>query len=145
MESMPEVMLTIIDEAHHCRNPKNRLHDAAQLLTMHSRKCVLMTATPVNLREEELWVQLSLLAPDRWPSIEQFYRTMRPTRMLNDILDGISRTVPNLPRALNHFQALENTIGFAGDPRLNEAIELVQNEKHGIQFELNIRGEDWRI
>ena len=129
MESMPEVMLTIIDEAHHCRNPKNRLHDAAQLLTMHSRKCVLMTATPVNLREEELWVQLSLLAPDRWPSIEQFYRTMRPTRMLNDILDGISRTVPNLPRALNHFQALENTIGFAGDPRLNEAIELVQNEE----------------
>ena len=129
MQSMPEVMLTIIDEAHHCRNPKNRLHDAAQLLTMHSRKCVLMTATPVNLREEELWVQLSLLAPDRWPSIEQFYRTMRPTRMLNDILDGISRTVPNLPRALNHFQALENTIGFAGDPRLNEAIELVQNEQ----------------
>ena len=129
MESMPEVMLTIIDEAHHCRNPKNRLHDAAQLLTMHSRKCVLMTATPVNLREEGLWVQLSLLAPDRWPSIEQFYRTMRPTRMLNDILDGISRTVPNLPRALNHFQALENTIGFAGDPRLNEAIELVQNEQ----------------
>ena len=129
MQSMPEVMLTIIDEAHHCRNPKNRLHDAAQLLTMHSRKCVLMTATPVNLREEELWVQLSLLAPDRWPSIEQFYRTMRPTRMLNDILDGISRTVPNLPRALNHFQALENTIGFAGDPRLNEAIELVENEQ----------------
>ena len=136
MESMPEVMLTIIDEAHHCRNPKNRLHDAAQLLTMHSRKCVLMTATPVNLREEELWVQLSLLAPDRWPSIEQFYRTMRPTRMLNDILDGISRTVPNLPRALNHFQALENTIGFAGDPRLNEAIELVQNEQAWVPIRI---------
>ncbi len=132
MQSMPDVMLTIIDEAHHCRNPKNRLHDAAQLLTMHSRKCVLMTATPVNLREEELWVQLSLLAPDRWPSIEQFFRTMRPTRMLNDILDGISRPVPNLPRALDHFQALQNTVGFAGDPRLNEAMELVQNEQEWV-------------
>ena len=129
MDSMPRVLLTIIDEAHHCRNPKNRLHDAAQLLTMRSEKCVLMTATPVNLREEELWIQLSLLAPDRWPSIEQFFRTMRPTRMLNDILDGISRTVPNLPRALDHFQALQNTAGFAGDPRLNEAVELVQNEQ----------------
>ena len=129
IQSMPEVMLTIIDEAHHCRNPKNRLHDAAQLLTMHSRQSVLMTATPVNLREEELWVQLSLLAPDRWPSIEQFFRTMRPTRMLNDVLDGISRPVPNLPRALDQFQALQNTLGFAGDPRLNEAVELVQNEQ----------------
>ena len=128
MDTLPEVMLTIIDEAHHCRNPRNRLHDAAQLLTMRSRQSVLMTATPVNLREEELWVQLSLLAPDRWPTIEQFYRTMRPTRMLNDVLDGISRPVPNLPRAIDHFQALQHTIGFAGDPRLVEAINLVQDE-----------------
>ena len=129
METLPEVMLTIIDEAHHCRNPRNRLHDAAQLLTMRSRKSVLMTATPVNLREEELWVQLSLLAPDRWPTIEQFHRTMRPTRMLNDVLDGISRPVPNLPRALDHFRALQHTIGFAGDPRLEQALGLVQDER----------------
>ena len=128
MEAMPEIMLTIIDEAHHCRNPRSRLHDAAQLLTMRSKKSVLMTATPINLREEELWVQLSLLAPDRWPTIEEFHRTMRPTRMLNDILDGVSRPTPNLPRALDHFQALQNTIGFSGDPRLNQAVELVQNE-----------------
>jgi len=128
MDTLPEVMLTIIDEAHHCRNPRSRLHDAAQLLTMRSRQSVLMTATPVNLREEELWVQLSLLAPDRWPTIEQFHRTMRPTRMLNDVLDGISRSIPNLPRALDHFRALENTIGFAGDPRLVQAMNLIQDE-----------------
>ncbi|MEE2759463.1 MAG: SNF2-related protein [Candidatus Thermoplasmatota archaeon] len=133
IQSMPEVMLTIIDEAHHCRNPKNRLHDAAQLLTMYSKKNVLMTATPINLREEELWVQLSLLAPDRWPSMDQFLRTMGPTRMLNDVLDGISRPMPNLPRALNHFQALQNTIGFAGDPRLEEAVDLVQNEQAWVE------------
>ena len=127
MDTLPEVMLTIIDEAHHCRNPRNRLHDAAQLLTMRSRQSVLMTATPVNLREEELWVQLSLLAPDRWPTVEQFFRTMRPTRMLNDVLDGISRPIPNLPRAIDHFRALQHTIGFAGDPRLEEAIRLVES------------------
>ncbi len=129
MEKLPEIMLTIVDEAHHCRNPRNRLHDAVQFLSMRSQYSVLMTATPVNLREEELWVQLSLLAPDRWPSIESFYRTMRPTRMLNDILDGIAHTVPNLPRALDRFLALENTIGFAGDPRLKKAIRLVKNEQ----------------
>ena len=136
METLPEVMLTIIDEAHHCRNPRNRLHDAAQLLTMRSRQSVLMTATPINLREEELWVQLSLLAPDRWPTIEQFHRTMRPTRMLNDVLDGISRPVPNLPRALDHFRALQNTIGFAGDPRLEQAVNLVQDESAWTEFRI---------
>ena len=144
MESMPEVMLTIIDEAHHCRNPKNRLHDAAQLLTMHSRKCVLMTATPVNLREEELWVQLSLLALIDGRLSNSFIAPC--VRLECSMISSMdSRTVPNLPRALNHFQALENTIGFAGDPRLNEAIELVQNEEAWGSIELNIRGEDWRI
>ncbi|MDP6899501.1 MAG: SNF2-related protein [Candidatus Thalassarchaeaceae archaeon] len=128
IEIMPEMMLTIVDEAHHCRNPRSRLHDAVQLLAMRSQRCVLMTATPVNLRDEELWVQLSLLAPERWPTIEQFHRTMGPTRMLNDVLDGISQTLPNLPRAIDRFRALEQTIGFRGDPRLIEATALALNE-----------------
>ena len=130
MELLPQTMLTIVDEAHHCRNPRSRLHDAVQFLTMRSQFSVLMTATPVNLREEELWIQLSLLAPDRWPSIDAFYRTMRPTRMLNDVLDGIAQPIPNLPRAIDRFRALENTIGFAGDPRLNKAIRLIENEEY---------------
>ena len=136
MQILPETLLTIVDEAHHCRNPRSRLHDAVQFLTMRSQYSVLMTATPVNLREEELWIQLSLLAPDRWPSIESFYRTMRPTRMLNDVLDGITHSVPNLPRALDRFRALENTIGFAGDPRLDKAIKLVENEERWRQHTL---------
>ena len=106
MEHLPEVMLTIVDEAHHCRNPRSRLHDAVQLLSMRSKRTVLMTATPVNLREEELWIQLSLLAPDRWPNLDQFHRTMGPTRMLNDVLDGISQPIPNLPLAIDRFRAL---------------------------------------
>jgi superfamily II DNA or RNA helicase len=129
MECLPQTMLTIVDEAHHCRNPRSRLHDAVQFLTMRSQYSVLMTATPVNLREEELWIQLSLLAPDRWPSIEAFYRTMRPTRMLNDVLDGIAQPIPNLPRAVDRFRALEHTVGFAGDPRLVKAIHLIENEE----------------
>lgn len=128
MDIMPEIMLTIVDEAHHCRNPRSRLHDAVQFLSMRSKRCVLMTATPVNLREEDLWVQLSLIAPERWPTIEQFHRTMGPTRMLNDVLTGISEKIPNLPRAVDRFQALEQTIGFAGDPRLAKAISLTLNE-----------------
>ena len=82
------------------------------------------------------------IGPDRWPSIEQFYRTMRPTRMLNDISMGF-RTVPNLPRAQSSPSIREHH-RFAVT-NFNEAIELVQNEEHGVQFELNIRGEDWRI
>lgn len=143
MEHLPEVMLTIVDEAHHCRNPRSRLHDAVQLLSMRSKRTVLMTATPVNLREEELWIQLSLLAPDRWPNLDQFHRTMGPTRMLNDVLDGISQPIPNLPLAIDRFRALEHTIGFSGDPRLMDAVQIVEDE--GAWSEQRIEGSRRRL
>ena len=66
-EGIPDLLLTIVDESHHCRNPRSRLHDAIQILSLHSRQTLFLTATPVNLSNEELWIQLSLLAPDRWP------------------------------------------------------------------------------
>ena len=133
-EDLPELMFTIVDEAHHCRNPRSRLHDAVQLLSMRSRRVMLLTATPVNLREEELWVQLSLLAPDRWPTLSSFHATMRPTRMLNEVLDAVSLTEPDLERALSHLHALGNTVGFAGDPRLELACDLIE-EHDGWQGE----------
>jgi len=49
--------------------------------------------------------------------------------MLNDVLDGIAQPIPNLPRAVDRFRALEHTVGFAGDPRLVKAIHLIENEE----------------
>lgn len=124
-EGMPELMLSIVDEAHHVRNPTNRLHDAVQMLTLNSRNMLFLTATPVNLRNEDLWVQLSLLAPDRWPDFTAFERTMRPMRQLNTALDALSQPEPQLEEARAALQTLALTPGFAGDPRLSNAIELV--------------------
>ena len=128
LDLVPNLMMTIVDEAHHCRNPKNRLHDAVQLLSMRSEEVLLLTATPINLRDEELWVQLSLLAPDRWPTLMQFQRTMGPTRMLNDALAQLSLAQPDLPGVLDRLRALEQTVGIRGDPRLDQALDLVLDE-----------------
>lgn len=123
-EGPPEFLLTIIDESHHCRNPRSRLHDAVQLLTLHSKQTLFLTATPVNLSNEELWVQLSLLAPDRWPDHGSFQRTMRPMGFLNTALDATSRTEPDLEGALNALNSLAVTPGFSGDPRLEAARDI---------------------
>jgi superfamily II DNA or RNA helicase len=128
LDLVPNLMLTIVDEAHHCRNPRSRLHDAVQLLSMRSEEVLLLTATPINLRDEELWVQLSLLAPDRWPTLMQFQRTMGPTRMLNDALAQLSLAQPDLPGVLDRLRALDQTVGIRGDPRLDQALDLVLDE-----------------
>ena len=117
-EGVPEMLLTIVDEAHHCRNPRSRLHDAVQLLTLHSKRTLFLTATPVNLSNEELWVQLSLLAPDRWPDFMSFQNTIKPMRLLNTSLDAVSQTIPDLAAAVKALDMLELTPGFTADPRL---------------------------
>jgi len=126
-EGVPEILLTVVDEAHHCRNPRSRLHDAIQLLTLHSKHTLFLTATPVNLSNEELWVQLSLLAPDRWPDFQAFQNTMRPMRLLNSALDATSKSEPDLEAAILALDVLENTPGFTADPRLRAAIDLCQD------------------
>jgi superfamily II DNA or RNA helicase len=123
-EGVPDLLLTIVDESHHCRNPRSRLHDAIQILSLHSRQTLFLTATPVNLSNEELWVQLSLLAPDRWPDFISFQATMRPMQMLNTALDATAQTKPDLEGALGALQILNMTPGFTNDPRLTQAIEI---------------------
>tara|TARA_B100000029_G_scaffold378097_1_gene372805 strand:+ start:762 stop:3758 length:2997 start_codon:yes stop_codon:yes gene_type:complete len=126
-EGVPEILLTVVDEAHHCRNPRSRLHDAIQLLTLHSKQTLFLTATPVNLSNEELWVQLSLLAPDRWPDFQAFQNTMRPMRLLNTALDATSKVEPDLEVAISALEILENTPGFTADPRLMTAMDLCRD------------------
>jgi len=123
-EGVPDLLLTIVDESHHCRNPRSRLHDAIQILSLHSRQTLFLTATPVNLSNEELWIQLSLLAPDRWPDFISFQATMRPMQMLNTALDATAKTIPDLEGALAALQVLNMTPGFTNDPRLVQAIEI---------------------
>ncbi|MCH2349565.1 MAG: SNF2-related protein [Candidatus Poseidoniales archaeon] len=113
---MPEMMLSIVDEAHHVRNPNSRLHDAVQMLTLNSRNMLFLTATPINLRNEDLWVPLSLLAPDRWPDFRAFERTMRPMRQLNTALDALSKQEPDLEEARAALQILALTPGLQATP-----------------------------
>lgn len=123
-EGMPQLMLTIIDEAHHCRNPRSRLHDAVQLVTLNSTRTLLLTATPINLSDEELWVQLSLLATDRWPDYVSFRRSMRPARILNMVLDATSRPEPELRKAADTLAGLRVVPGYDDDPRVDELLDL---------------------
>ena len=60
----PLVDLVIIDEAHHLRNPLTMTHRLGQLGRGVSRFRLLLTATPVHNRSEDLFSVLSLLDPD---------------------------------------------------------------------------------
>ncbi len=121
------LMLTIMDEAHHARNPKSRLHDGIQMLLLNSKWKMLLTATPVNLQSEDLYVLLSLIAPDRWPNITAYYRTMSPTASIHRVIDMISSDPLDLDKIRLEINRLLHTSSLADDPRLNEIEAIIHD------------------
>jgi superfamily II DNA or RNA helicase len=56
--------LTIIDEAHHLRNTETTNHRLGQLVTSVSDYSLFLSATPINLRANDLRALLKLIDPD---------------------------------------------------------------------------------
>jgi len=63
-ESEPLIDLVVIDESHYLRNPDTQSAMLGRLLREVTDYMVLLSATPVNLKEEDLFHQLNLVDPD---------------------------------------------------------------------------------
>lgn len=56
--------LVIFDEAHHLRNPETAQHKSARQIVDLADYKLMLTATPINLRSEDLRAVLKLVEPD---------------------------------------------------------------------------------
>jgi SNF2 family DNA or RNA helicase len=83
--------LLVVDEAHHLKNPRTQNH--ALVKAVPRRHTLLLTATPLENRLNELYSLVTLVAPDVFGSYWQFYRqfvlaprTPRRTAELKELL-----------------------------------------------------------
>jgi len=63
-EAEPLLNLLVIDEAHYLRNPESMNAALGRLLKAVAEHVLLLSATPVHLRSEDLYYQLNLLDED---------------------------------------------------------------------------------
>jgi len=68
----PLLDLVIIDEAHYMRNHETATHQLGQFLRDVTEHIVLLSATPINLKSEDLFSLLNLVDPDSFRFREQF-------------------------------------------------------------------------
>jgi SNF2-related domain/Helicase conserved C-terminal domain len=99
------VDLVIIDEAHYMRNPKTATHRLGLLLREISEHIVLLSATPINLKSEDLFSLLNLVDPDNFQFRDQFesvlsanepvvrarYLALDVTKSAQDVLSELSQ------------------------------------------------------
>lgn len=73
----------IIDESHHMRNPEAAGFRIGALLAKKSDAVVLLSATPVHLKNDNLRTLLRLIAPETYGDPFQFQLLMEPNASIN--------------------------------------------------------------
>ena len=72
----PLLDLVIIDEAHYLRNPATATHQLGRFLRDVAEHIVLLSATPINLKNEDLFSLLNLVDPESFAYREQFQHVL---------------------------------------------------------------------
>ncbi|MFZ3170866.1 MAG: DEAD/DEAH box helicase [Carboxydocellales bacterium] len=75
--------MVVIDEAHHMRNNNTESNYLGNVLSSLSEKLVMLSATPLNLKDEDLFSQLHILNPAMFPDLQTFSAMLSPVKAIN--------------------------------------------------------------
>ena len=79
----PKFDLVIVDEAHHIRNTATYAYKAVEQFVDAAEAVVFLSATPVQLAQDDLFVLLNLLRPDLIIDKNTFYDMAEPNNFIN--------------------------------------------------------------
>lgn len=85
----PRFDLVIVDEAHHIRNPNTYAHKAVRFFCENAEAVLFLTATPIQLGSDDLFVLLNVLRPDLIIDKESFEHMAAPNPHINHTIDLI--------------------------------------------------------
>lgn len=96
----PMFDLCVIDEAHHLRNPATQRNRFATLLRPVAQHRVFLSATPIQLRERDLFSLLTLLDPETFQTETDFSLILEANRPLVDAREAVGASKADVLAAL---------------------------------------------
>jgi superfamily II DNA or RNA helicase len=84
-ELRPKLDLVIVDEAHAMRNRGTKNHDLGLLLSDWADYLIFLSATPLNLGQDDLFNLVNLLSEEEFTDRAVFNSQLEPNQVLNDI------------------------------------------------------------
>ncbi len=88
LDPPPQFNLVVVDEAHHIRNPATNLHKAVRIFCENAEAVVLLTATPVQMGDADLFHLLNILRPDIVIDTASFQQMAEPNRFINQAIQN---------------------------------------------------------
>lgn len=86
LDPPPRFDLVIVDEAHHIRNQDTFSHKAVRFFCDHAEAVIFLTATPIQLGSNDLFVLLNTLRPDLIIDQESFAHMAEPNPYINQAI-----------------------------------------------------------
>jgi SNF2 family DNA or RNA helicase len=83
--------MVVVDEAHYLRNPHTQTHKLGRLLRPVCENLLLLSATPIQLRSDDLFHLLNLLDEDAFPFPNSFERTLALNAPIVQLRDRLLR------------------------------------------------------
>ena len=109
LDPPPRFDLVIVDEAHHIRNQDTFSHKAVRFFCDHAEAVIFLTATPIQLGSNDLFVLLNTLRPDLIIDQESFAHMAEPNPFINQAISLARGQEPEWPsrtsEALNQAAA----------------------------------------
>jgi SNF2 family DNA or RNA helicase len=93
-EVEPHLDLVVFDEAGRLRNAETKSHEAAELLGGNADAMLLLTATPVQTHDQDLFNLLYLLEPEEFSSYAVFVQRLEINRHVLETLQSLGRQAP---------------------------------------------------
>ncbi len=110
LDPPPQFDLLIVDEAHQIRNPETLRHQAVRFFTDSSNAALFLTATPIQLGSEDLFVLLNTLRPDFVIDRNVFDQMAAPNQHINEAIEFIRAAEPHWPgKVIEALDAAKST------------------------------------
>lgn len=85
----PHFDLVIVDEAHHVRNVETAAYKAVKFFCDNAEAAIFLTATPIQLGDNDLFVLLNLLRPDLIIDRQSFEYMAEPNQYINSAISAM--------------------------------------------------------
>lgn len=87
----PFIQMLVVDECHHYRNVGTNTNEVGRLLSLSSERVLMLSATPFNLRSDDLYNQLHMLNPSLFQEQQVFNQLQRQIRSINQAIACMKR------------------------------------------------------
>ena len=130
-ELAPRFDLVIVDEAHVFRNAETRSHALGVLLSEWADALIFLSATPLNLGNDDLFSLLQLLAPGEFDNRFVLEQRLEPNAVLHEVSASFfDHDMTNADRLgkLKAIESLDFGPAVSGRPEYRELISLLESD-----------------